>query len=50
MTALPFLMPHVKYLEGESRGYVLLDVTAKQVQAVKTIWNGPLRRRPTVCT
>ncbi len=25
--------PHLKYLEGESRGYVLLDVDAKRIQA-----------------
>ena len=28
-----FALPHLKYLEGESRGYVLLDVTPKQLQA-----------------
>lgn len=31
--ALRFLMPHVKYLEGDSRGYVLIDITARQMQA-----------------
>jgi alkaline phosphatase D len=28
-----FALPHLKYLEGESRGYVLLDITPKQLLA-----------------
>jgi alkaline phosphatase D len=30
---LKLFAPHLKYLEGESRGYVLLDVTRRQLQA-----------------
>lgn len=33
MPALRFLLPHVKYLEGDSRGYVLVDITAEQMRA-----------------
>ena len=32
-TMLESLAPHVKFLEGESRGYVLLDVTPKSIVA-----------------
>ena len=31
--ALRAFLQHVKYLEGESRGYVLLDITPKQLRA-----------------
>jgi alkaline phosphatase D len=31
--ALRFVMPHLKYLEGESRGYVLVDLTSQRLQA-----------------
>jgi alkaline phosphatase D len=30
---LRLLLPHLKYLEGQSRGYVLLDVTKDRLQA-----------------
>jgi alkaline phosphatase D len=30
---LRFALPHLKYLEGEHRGYVVVDVTAKHLQA-----------------
>jgi len=33
VTMLEPLAPHLKFLEGESRGYVLLDVTAKTIVA-----------------
>ena len=32
-SALRFALPHLKYLEGESRGYVLLEITGRQLQA-----------------
>jgi alkaline phosphatase D len=31
--ALRALMPHLKYLDGESRGYVLVDLTSTRLQA-----------------
>jgi alkaline phosphatase D len=30
---LRFMLPHLKYLEGEHRGYVIVDITARQLQA-----------------
>ena len=33
LTALRYLLPHLKYMEGDSRGYVLVDITPKQLQA-----------------
>jgi alkaline phosphatase D len=31
--ALKLMLPHLKYMDGESRGYVLLDLTPERVQA-----------------
>jgi alkaline phosphatase D len=33
MSKLRYLLPHLKYLEGESRGYVLAELTAKRLRA-----------------
>jgi alkaline phosphatase D len=33
ISKLRFLLPHVKYLEGESRGYVLLEITRERLHA-----------------
>jgi alkaline phosphatase D len=33
MATLRYLMPHLKYFEGESRGYVLVDITPERLQA-----------------
>jgi alkaline phosphatase D len=46
MTALRFALPHLKYLEGESRGYVLVDITAKAMQANWFHVPGVLERSP----
>ena len=46
MRALRFLMPHVKYLEGENNGYVLLDITAPRLQADWYHVPGVLERSP----
>ena len=33
MSKLRYLLPHLKYLEGESRGYVLAEITPKRLRA-----------------
>ena len=33
MATLRYLLPHLKYLEGESRGYVHVDITPQRLQA-----------------
>ena len=46
MTALRYLLPHLKYMEGESRGYVFIDITPKQMQADWYHVPGVLERSP----
>ena len=46
MAALRYLMPHLKYLEGQSRGYVLVDITPERLQADWYHVPGVLERSP----
>ena len=46
MATLRYLLPHLKYLEGESRGYVLVDITPERLQADWYHVPGVLERSP----
>jgi alkaline phosphatase D len=46
MSKLRYLLPHVKYLEGESRGYVLAEITPKRLLAEWYHVPGVMERSP----
>jgi len=45
-TAIRRSLPHLKYLDGEHRGYLLLDVTAARLEASWHVTPDVLRRSP----
>ena len=46
MSKLRYLMPHLKYLEGENRGYVLAEITAERLRADWYHVPGVMERSP----